>query len=144
MQSLAIRRVAASLAQKRAFSAAPRVLAAAGGSRTPTRLDEGYVEADAATGMPTPIYTNLPGPSAPGKVPTNLEVATGLERFEYLEALDGKVPFESLLPIIVSEKKPTKKAPLVVTGIDEEAYVACTGEFDEVLVEDFGVRISKA
>ncbi|KXS11469.1 Rubredoxin-like protein [Gonapodya prolifera JEL478] len=128
MQSLAFRRAVAAVAQRRAFSAAPRVLAGApSGSRTPTRLDEGFIEADASTGMPTPFYTNLPGPSEPGKVPTNLEVAVGLERYEYLETLDGKVPFESLLPLIVTEHKPTKKNPLVVSGIDEEAYVACTG-----------------
>jgi len=50
----------------------------------------------------------------------------GLERYELLQELDGKVAFESMLPVVI-DRKPTLKNPLKVTGIDPEFYLACSG-----------------
>ncbi|KAI8924894.1 cytochrome c oxidase subunit VB-domain-containing protein [Entophlyctis helioformis] len=68
----------------------------------------------------------VPGFREPGQVPTNYELAAGLERYEYLKTLKGEDPWEDMHPIVLT-KKGTAKEPIVVRGVDPERYVGCTG-----------------
>ena len=68
----------------------------------------------------------IPGFRAPGQVATNWEIATGAERYEYLKNLEGQDPWEDLNPIVLSEPGTVKK-PIIVTGVDPERYIGCTG-----------------
>jgi hypothetical protein len=90
----------------------------------PTPLGEGHIEQ--FHGSPEPVYDSVPGFPAPGRVATNYDIAVGLERYELLQQLDGKVAFESMLPVVM-DRKPTLKNPLLLRGIDAEFYLACSG-----------------
>ncbi|KAI9015095.1 cytochrome c oxidase subunit VB-domain-containing protein [Gaertneriomyces semiglobifer] len=70
--------------------------------------------------------TTPPGFRAPGQIPTDWEVATGAERYELLKRLAGEEPWEDLQPVYLAQR-PTKKNPAVITGVDPERYIACTG-----------------
>ena len=103
----------------------------------PTPLGEGHIES--VHGMPEPVYDNVPGFQSAGKIPTNYELAVGMERFEMLQKLDGQVAFEAMQPVII-DRRPTRKDPLIVRGIDHEAFIACSGGVEEMdhLILSFG------
>ncbi|GAA5820632.1 hypothetical protein JCM3770_003559 [Rhodotorula araucariae] len=61
----------------------------------------------------------------PGEVPTDLEQATGLERFELLHKLQGEEAF-SLEPLEVP-RLGTLDDPIMVFSLDHERIVGCTG-----------------
>ncbi|TNY18568.1 cytochrome c oxidase subunit VB-domain-containing protein [Rhodotorula diobovata] len=65
-----------------------------------------------------------PGGKA-GEVPTDLEQATGLERFELLHKLKGEEAF-SLEPLEVP-RLGTVADPIMVFSLDTERIVGCTG-----------------
>ncbi|KAI8908847.1 cytochrome c oxidase, partial [Powellomyces hirtus] len=60
------------------------------------------------------------------KIPTNFELMTGNERYEYIARLQGKDPWEDLQPIVLTARG-TPKNPIVIKGQDPERYIACTG-----------------
>ncbi|KAI8814171.1 cytochrome c oxidase subunit VB-domain-containing protein [Cladochytrium replicatum] len=68
----------------------------------------------------------IPGFREAGQVPTNYEIATGIERHETLAHIAGEEPFEDMKPLFVS-KLGTPMDPIVVTGVDSERYIGCTG-----------------
>ncbi|KAA8913417.1 cytochrome c oxidase polypeptide IV [Sphaerosporella brunnea] len=69
---------------------------------------------------------DLFGPgAAPGTVPTDLEQATGLERFEILGKMEGIDVFD-MKPLDAS-RKGTLEDPIVVPSFGEERYLGCTG-----------------
>ena len=68
----------------------------------------------------------VPGFRKPGAIPTDYELASGSERFEYLKRLEGQDPWKDLHPITLTSK-PTVKNPYVIRGIDAERYIGCTG-----------------
>ncbi|QPG75958.1 Cytochrome c oxidase subunit 4 [Brettanomyces nanus] len=69
---------------------------------------------------------DLVGPGAKkGEVPTDLEQATGLERFELLGKLEGVEVFENK-PLDAS-RKGTLQHPIVVDSYDPYRYIGCTG-----------------
>ena len=82
------------------------------------------------TGPVTPKEVELdpkaPGFREPGQIPTNYELATGAERYEYLKLLRGEDPWEDMQPIVITGKG-TPQNPIVVSGVDPERYVGCTG-----------------
>ncbi|KAI9021937.1 subunit IV of cytochrome c oxidase [Hyaloraphidium curvatum] len=118
-------RRSAAVVPRRAFSLSARALAGAPSSKNlALPLGDGHVED--VHGLSEPVYDSVPGFGEPGKIPTNYEIAVGMERFEMLQKLDGKVTFDHLVPI-VAERKPTRKDPLVVRGVDHEAYIGCSG-----------------
>ena len=78
----------------------------------------------------------IPGFRAPGQVATNWELATGAERYEYLKKLKGEDPWEDLNPIILNEPGTLKK-PIIVSGVDPERYIGCTGSDIFIYVKDF-------
>ena len=43
-----------------------------------------------------------------------------------LKELKGEDPFEDINPILITQKG-TAKNPIIVTGVDEERYIGCTG-----------------
>ncbi|POY73342.1 hypothetical protein BMF94_3677 [Rhodotorula taiwanensis] len=65
-----------------------------------------------------------PGGKA-GEVPTDLEQATGLERFELLHKLKGEEAF-SLEPLEVP-RLGTLADPIMVFSLDNERIIGCTG-----------------
>ncbi|ODV94137.1 hypothetical protein PACTADRAFT_44627 [Pachysolen tannophilus NRRL Y-2460] len=70
--------------------------------------------------------SNLIGPGAKeGAVPTDLEQATGLERFELLGKLEGIEVFDNT-PLDAS-RTGTMADPIVVDSYDDYRYVGCTG-----------------
>ncbi|GAA6063363.1 hypothetical protein JCM10212_004409 [Sporobolomyces blumeae] len=82
------------------------------------------------------FLTSLPRFSAPeptvlgpggktGEVPTDIEQATGLERFELLHKLKGEEAF-SLEPLEVT-RLGTLNDPIMVFSLDNERIVGCTG-----------------
>ncbi|KAI8588100.1 cytochrome c oxidase subunit VB-domain-containing protein [Geranomyces variabilis] len=73
-----------------------------------------------------PDEDSLVGFREPGQIPTNYELMTGNERYEYMQRLQGKEPWEDLHPIVLTARGTTKN-PIVVKGIDPERYIACTG-----------------
>ncbi len=72
------------------------------------------------------LEDEIPGFREPGTIPTNYEIAVGVERYEYLKRLRGEDPWEYDQPISIS-KLGTVKEPIVVKGVDSEFYTACTG-----------------
>ncbi|KAJ3052545.1 Cytochrome c oxidase subunit 4 [Rhizophlyctis rosea] len=68
----------------------------------------------------------VPGFRAPGQIPTNWELASGKERYEYLHRLAGTDPFPDMTPIYL-DSRPTTKSPYIIRGSDPERYVGCTG-----------------
>lgn len=72
------------------------------------------------------LEENIPGFREPAQVPTDYELAVGLERYELLKTLKGEDPWEDLHPIEIT-KKGTVKEPIHVTGVDVERYIGCTG-----------------
>ncbi|BGO94539.1 hypothetical protein NBRC10512_005034 [Rhodotorula toruloides] len=60
-----------------------------------------------------------------GEVPTDLQQATGLERFELLHKLQGEEAF-SMEPLDAS-RYGTLKEPVMVFSLDHERIVGCTG-----------------
>ncbi|KAH6579423.1 hypothetical protein BASA50_006699 [Batrachochytrium salamandrivorans] len=72
------------------------------------------------------LEEQVPGFREPGQIPSNYEIASGLERYEYLKLLKGEDPWEDLQPIVLTEAG-TMKKPIIVRGIDPERYVGCTG-----------------
>ncbi|CDK27341.1 unnamed protein product [Kuraishia capsulata CBS 1993] len=69
---------------------------------------------------------DLVGPGAqPGTVPTDLEQATGLERFELLGKLEGVEVFDNIP--LDSSRTGTMADPIVVDSYDDYRYVGCTG-----------------
>ncbi|VEU20853.1 DEKNAAC101693 [Brettanomyces naardenensis] len=69
---------------------------------------------------------DLIGPGAQkGEVPTDLEQATGLERFELLGKLEGVEVFEN--QPLDSSRKGTTQDPIVVNSYDPYRYIGCTG-----------------
>ncbi|KDE06216.1 hypothetical protein MVLG_03495 [Microbotryum lychnidis-dioicae p1A1 Lamole] len=68
----------------------------------------------------------IQGPGGkPGQVPTDLEQATGLERFELLMKLNGEEAF-SLDPLEVT-RLGTLQDPITVFSLDNTRIVGCTG-----------------
>ncbi|GME77937.1 unnamed protein product [[Candida] boidinii] len=63
--------------------------------------------------------------AAPNTVPTDLEQATGLERFELLGKLEGIEVFENE-PLDAS-RTGTIANPIVIDSYDNYRYVGCTG-----------------
>jgi cytochrome c oxidase subunit 5b len=61
----------------------------------------------------------------PGEVPTDLQQATGLERFELLGKLEGVEVFETE-PLDAS-KIGTMADPVLIDSYDDYRYVGCTG-----------------
>ncbi|KAI8825627.1 cytochrome c oxidase subunit VB-domain-containing protein [Fimicolochytrium jonesii] len=61
-----------------------------------------------------------------GQIPTNHELMTGNERYEYLARLAGKEPWEEMQPIYLTARGTTAN-PIVIKGADPERYIACTG-----------------
>jgi cytochrome c oxidase subunit 5b len=72
------------------------------------------------------LQESIPGFRKPGVVATDYEVAAGLERYELLKTLKGEDPWTDLHPIEIKEKG-TVKNPILVTGVDSERYIGCTG-----------------
>ncbi|KAJ1554650.1 Cytochrome c oxidase subunit 4 [Nowakowskiella sp. JEL0078] len=68
----------------------------------------------------------IPGFRDDDSIPTNFEIATGNERYEYLSKLKGQEPWDDLLPIYLT-KKGTVKDPVILRGSDPERFVGCTG-----------------
>lgn len=66
-----------------------------------------------------------PGSTDPKKIPTDLEQATGLERFELLGQLEGVEVFDSL-PLDAS-RTGTMADPIIIDSYDDYRYVGCTG-----------------
>ncbi|GAA5895963.1 cytochrome c oxidase subunit IV [Sporobolomyces salmoneus] len=60
-----------------------------------------------------------------GQVPTDIEQATGLERFELLHKLKGQEAF-SLEPLQM-DRLGTLDDPIMVFSLDKERIVGCTG-----------------
>ncbi|GAA5981351.1 hypothetical protein JCM5350_004374 [Sporobolomyces pararoseus] len=60
-----------------------------------------------------------------GEVPTDIEQATGLERFELLHKLKGEEAF-SLEPLQM-DRLGTLADPIMVFSLDKERIVGCTG-----------------
>lgn len=50
----------------------------------------------------------------------------GNERYEYMQRLAGKEPWEDLQPVVLTARGTTKN-PIVIKGADPERYIACTG-----------------
>ncbi|KAI4130135.1 MAG: hypothetical protein LQ338_001910 [Usnochroma carphineum] len=67
----------------------------------------------------------LPPGAAPGTVPTDLEQATGLERFEILGKMQGIDVFD-MKPLDAS-RLGTLKDPIMVKAFGDEQYCGCTG-----------------
>ncbi|KAL7750092.1 Cytochrome c oxidase subunit 4 [Sorochytrium milnesiophthora] len=65
-----------------------------------------------------------PGAKA-GTVPSDMEQSTGLERFEYLGALEGRDVFD-MKPLEMTHMG-TPKNPIVVKSVEDVRYVGCTG-----------------
>ncbi|KAH9274914.1 hypothetical protein BASA83_002626 [Batrachochytrium salamandrivorans] len=63
------------------------------------------------------LEEQVPGFREPGQIPSNYEIASGLERYEYLKLLKGEDPWEDLQPIVLTEAG-TMKKPIIVRGID--------------------------
>ncbi|KAI9178804.1 Cytochrome c oxidase subunit 4 [Blastocladiella emersonii ATCC 22665] len=61
----------------------------------------------------------------PGKIPTDLEQSTGLERFEYLSELEGRNAFD-MKPLEPTHLG-TPANPIVVESVENVRYVGCTG-----------------
>ncbi|KAI4119008.1 MAG: hypothetical protein LQ345_001039 [Seirophora villosa] len=69
---------------------------------------------------------DLMGPgAAPGTIPTDLEQATGLERFEILGKMQGIDVFD-MKPLDAS-RLGTLKDPIMVNSFGDEQYCGCTG-----------------
>ncbi|CCX11392.1 Similar to Cytochrome c oxidase subunit 4, mitochondrial; acc. no. P06809 [Pyronema omphalodes CBS 100304] len=69
---------------------------------------------------------DLIGPGAkPGTVPSDIDQATGLERFEILGKMEGIDVFD-MKPLDAS-RKGTMEDPIVVPSFGEERYLGCTG-----------------
>ncbi|EMR10063.1 hypothetical protein PNEG_01814 [Pneumocystis murina B123] len=60
-----------------------------------------------------------------GKVPSSLEQATGIEKYELLQKLSGKDAFD-LKPLDAS-RLGTLKDPIVVESLDKTRLIGCTG-----------------
>ncbi|KAJ2999771.1 Cytochrome c oxidase subunit 5B [Globomyces sp. JEL0801] len=69
---------------------------------------------------------NMPGFREEGVLGTNYELATGARRHEFLAELRGEEAWEDMRPLIIS-KLGTKADPIVVSGVDSELYMGCTG-----------------
>ncbi|KAL8673414.1 MAG: hypothetical protein Q9168_002157 [Polycauliona sp. 1 TL-2023] len=67
----------------------------------------------------------LPPGAAPGTIPTDLEQATGLERFEILGKMQGIDVFD-MKPLDAS-RVGTLDDPIVVKSFGDEQYCGCTG-----------------
>ncbi|KAI9146160.1 cytochrome c oxidase, partial [Paraphysoderma sedebokerense] len=66
------------------------------------------------------------GPGGPvGKIPSDLEQSTGLERHEYISMLEGKEAFDTK-PLEMTHMG-TPQNPIVVKSVDPERLVGCTG-----------------
>ncbi|KAJ3123652.1 Cytochrome c oxidase subunit 5B [Nowakowskiella sp. JEL0407] len=68
----------------------------------------------------------IPGFREEGQIAGNFELATGVERYEYLKKLKGEDPWEDFHPVILS-KPATVADPVIITGSDAERYIGCTG-----------------
>lgn len=66
-----------------------------------------------------------PGSSDPKKLPTDIEQATGLERFELLGQLEGVEVFDN--QPLDSSRTGTIANPIVIDSYDDYRYVGCTG-----------------
>lgn len=60
-----------------------------------------------------------------GEVPTDLEQATGLERFELLGKMEGIEVFET--EPLDSSRRGTIENPIIIDSYDKHRYVGCTG-----------------
>ncbi|KAG5439030.1 hypothetical protein PCANB_002362 [Pneumocystis canis] len=60
-----------------------------------------------------------------GRVPSILEQATGIERFELLQKIEGKEAFD-LEPLDAS-RLGTPKDPIIVKSLDKTRLIGCTG-----------------
>ncbi|KTW25865.1 hypothetical protein T552_03139 [Pneumocystis carinii B80] len=60
-----------------------------------------------------------------GRIPSSLEQATGIERYELLQKLAGKEAFD-LTPLDAS-RLGTLKDPIVVESLDKTRLIGCTG-----------------
>ncbi|KAI9830299.1 MAG: Cytochrome c oxidase subunit 4 [Phylliscum demangeonii] len=67
----------------------------------------------------------LPPGAAPGTVPTDLEQATGLERYEILGKMEGIDVFD--MRPLDSSRLGTLDDPLIVDSVGDEQYAGCTG-----------------
>ena len=69
----------------------------------------------------------LHGPGAVrGSIPTDIEQATGPERYELLKKLEGRIPFYDQRPLVVTQRA-TLTNPIVVKSLSRERQVGCTG-----------------
>lgn len=76
--------------------------------------------------LSTPKPVEIPGFRQSGEIPTNFQVATGNERYEYLEKLKGNEPWKEMFPISL-KTQPTIDSPFELHGVDPVRYVGCTG-----------------
>lgn len=77
-------------------------------------------------GIAVKLDPNNFGPGAkPGETPTDLNQSTGLERYELLEMMAGREPWD-LKPLEVTHMG-TKKNPIVIQTVDPERFIGCTG-----------------
>merc|ERR1712072_211687 len=67
----------------------------------------------------------IPEGAPEGTVPTEMNQATGLERFELLSKLNGEDPF-FMAPLQV-EHMGTKANPITVKSLDHDRIIGCTG-----------------
>ncbi|KAI8900613.1 hypothetical protein BC833DRAFT_581111 [Globomyces pollinis-pini] len=74
---------------------------------------------------------NMPGFREEGVLGTNYELATGARRHEFLAELRGEEAWEDMRPLIIS-KLGTKADPIVVSGVDSELYMGCTGTYHSI------------
>ena len=74
-------------------------------------------------------YKYGPG-GKPGKIPSDLEQATGAERIELVSNLQGEDPYD--MSVTTLSKKGTHKAPVIVKSLGmNDRVVGCKGVGDE-------------
>lgn len=100
-----------------------RILAQQAKSSTPTKTAATLAEVTGPDG-------SLIGPGAqPGTIPSDLDQATGLERFELLGKMEGVDVFDMEKPIF--EGQGTMKDPYLVPTYVGYRYVGCRGKGSE-------------
>ena len=83
-----------------------------------------------------PSFESIPGFREPGNVPSNFEMVTGFERYEYLKRLEGVEPWAEMSPIAI-DAPGTTKSPIRLTGADPVYFVACTGTYQVVHISKY-------
>ncbi len=103
---------------RRFFTTAPMLRYAEPTTTTPNAAKEVPLSTD---------VEDIPGFRQPGELPTNYEIAMGVERYEHLSKLQGKDPWKDMGPIVLTHKG-TKENPIRLSGYDPVFYVGCSGQ----------------